>query len=301
MVTECLGRYLALSFTAKQLGALSTVLEKQISVEALDIFPGSKPFSVVVTDTVMEGRNLALRVAIERAVGRVRSGEHAPATPQQPPTAAASSSLPPPPPPPPPPGASPRLTPRATSDGKGDESDDDAQSTSSATSGRSMVNRTVSPGPKSVVYVSKGCDLLPHAARFSFTHDAIVRVVPLVNVTPHKDAVAAWSVDVARLQAEVQRDLAAGNVPCAVVATLGSHRVYQVDDLWELKRVCTAHGLWLHVEGSSVIFAAASRVPVFAMALFECAFTRAVPQLAARAHASHSLSLSLSRRRRQHL
>jgi aromatic-L-amino-acid decarboxylase len=52
------------------------------------------------------------------------------------------------------------------------------------------------------------------------------------------------------LRQAVEADRAAGRVPCAVVATVGSTATTAVDPLEALAGVARAHGLWLHVDAA---------------------------------------------------
>jgi aromatic-L-amino-acid decarboxylase len=48
----------------------------------------------------------------------------------------------------------------------------------------------------------------------------------------------------------VARDVAAGMIPLAAVATVGTTSTTSVDPLPDVLRVCRAHGMWLHVDGA---------------------------------------------------
>ncbi len=52
------------------------------------------------------------------------------------------------------------------------------------------------------------------------------------------------------LRRAVEADQAAGRLPCAVVATIGSTATTAVDPLEEIASVARAHGLWLHVDAA---------------------------------------------------
>jgi len=54
----------------------------------------------------------------------------------------------------------------------------------------------------------------------------------------------------AALQAALREDLAAGHVPCTVIATAGTTVLGAFDPLEELADICQEHGIWLHVDGA---------------------------------------------------
>jgi aromatic-L-amino-acid decarboxylase len=62
------------------------------------------------------------------------------------------------------------------------------------------------------------------------------------------DEVYAMRVD--ELLLAVQKDLAAGLRPCAVVATVGTTATTAVDPLAAIAAVAQAHGMWLHVDAA---------------------------------------------------
>jgi aromatic-L-amino-acid/L-tryptophan decarboxylase len=68
------------------------------------------------------------------------------------------------------------------------------------------------------------------------------------------------------LDAVLERDVAAGVVPVAVVATAGTTLTGAVDPLDAIAEVCELHGVWLHVDGAYGLPAAAAptAAPLFA-------------------------------------
>jgi aromatic-L-amino-acid decarboxylase len=52
------------------------------------------------------------------------------------------------------------------------------------------------------------------------------------------------------LDAAIRADLAAGKVPCAVVATTGTTTATAVDPVGAIAQVAAAHGVWLHVDAA---------------------------------------------------
>ncbi len=62
--------------------------------------------------------------------------------------------------------------------------------------------------------------------------------------------VARFRMDVGALQAQIETDRAAGDVPFLVVGTAGSVSSGAIDPLPEIRAICDAHGLWFHVDGA---------------------------------------------------
>ena len=60
----------------------------------------------------------------------------------------------------------------------------------------------------------------------------------------------AYALRVEALEAAVQADLAAGRVPCCVVATTGTTSTTALDPVAPLAEVARRHGLWLHVDAA---------------------------------------------------
>jgi aromatic-L-amino-acid/L-tryptophan decarboxylase len=73
-------------------------------------------------------------------------------------------------------------------------------------------------------------------------------------------------MNVAALDEALERDVAAGVVPVAVVATAGTTLTGAVDPLDAIAEVCELHGVWLHVDGAYGLPAAAAptAAPLFA-------------------------------------
>jgi aromatic-L-amino-acid decarboxylase len=63
----------------------------------------------------------------------------------------------------------------------------------------------------------------------------------------------------AELAEAVERDVADGRVPVAVVATAGTTLTGAVDPIRPIAEVCAAHDVWLHVDGAYGLPAAATR------------------------------------------
>jgi glutamate/tyrosine decarboxylase-like PLP-dependent enzyme len=69
-------------------------------------------------------------------------------------------------------------------------------------------------------------------------------------------------MDVARLEHQIDADVAEGRVPLMVIGTAGSVSTGAVDPLVEMGRVCRDRGIWFHVDGAyGGVAAAAEGVP----------------------------------------
>jgi len=64
-------------------------------------------------------------------------------------------------------------------------------------------------------------------------------------------------MDVEALRRQIERDTAAGDVPCLAVGTAGSVSTGAVDPLPEISALCKEYGVWFHVDGAYGGFAAA--------------------------------------------
>jgi len=61
---------------------------------------------------------------------------------------------------------------------------------------------------------------------------------------------ARQRMDTDALEAQVDRDRAAGDVPCLVVGTAGSVSTGAVDPLPRIAEICRTRGVWFHVDGA---------------------------------------------------
>jgi aromatic-L-amino-acid decarboxylase len=68
-----------------------------------------------------------------------------------------------------------------------------------------------------------------------------------VRLVPHDDA---YAMRADALRDLVARDLAAGRVPCAVVATTGTTGTTAIDPVRDIAAVAREFGLWLHVDAA---------------------------------------------------
>ncbi|HWZ44894.1 MAG TPA: aminotransferase class I/II-fold pyridoxal phosphate-dependent enzyme [Candidatus Saccharimonadales bacterium] len=59
-----------------------------------------------------------------------------------------------------------------------------------------------------------------------------------------------FRMDLQKLEAQIERDHAAGDSPFCLVATAGTTNSGAIDDLQALSAICRKHGLWLHVDGA---------------------------------------------------
>ena len=61
---------------------------------------------------------------------------------------------------------------------------------------------------------------------------------------------STYALDADILHAEIQRDLAAGRIPCAVVATTGTTTSTALDPIDKIAGIAATHRLWLHVDAA---------------------------------------------------
>jgi aromatic-L-amino-acid decarboxylase len=68
----------------------------------------------------------------------------------------------------------------------------------------------------------------------------------LVKVSVRDD----FSIDPAALERAIEKDLAAGYIPCCTVATIGTTGTTAVDPVRAVGEICHRHGIWLHVDAA---------------------------------------------------
>ena len=61
---------------------------------------------------------------------------------------------------------------------------------------------------------------------------------------------AAYAMDPAALEREIERDIAAGLRPACVVASVGTTSSTAVDPVARVAAICRRHGIWLHVDAA---------------------------------------------------
>ena len=88
----------------------------------------------------------------------------------------------------------------------------------------------------------------------SETHSSIEKAVKIAGFG-RKNLVktrvdANFAMDTGHLSELIEKDLAAGNFPLCVVATIGTTGSVAVDPLEETGKICKKHGLWLHVDAA---------------------------------------------------
>lgn len=113
-----------------------------------------------------------------------------------------------------------------------------------------LVAREAAGGPsaESVVYVSdQAHSSLARTARAMGLRPQQVRVLPTDD---------RWRLSPGTVAAAIRADRGAGRVPFALCASAGSTNAGAVDPLGDLADVCTAEGLWLHVDAAYGGFAA---------------------------------------------
>ena len=59
-----------------------------------------------------------------------------------------------------------------------------------------------------------------------------------------------FSMDPEALGGAIEKDLAAGYIPCCTVATIGTTGTTAIDPLREVGEICHRHGIWLHVDAA---------------------------------------------------
>jgi len=108
-----------------------------------------------------------------------------------------------------------------------------------ATSGRS--NETGVDGGLAVYVTSQTHSSIEKAVRIAGLGSVALRSV-------HVDEAGGMRAD--DLASHIERDVAAGTVPCMVAATVGTTSSNAIDPVRAVGEVCQRHGVWLHVDGA---------------------------------------------------
>ncbi len=86
------------------------------------------------------------------------------------------------------------------------------------------------------------------------THNSVVKSLLMLGVGKRSVKVVPSDADfrltAAAVRREVDGDIAAGNLPLMVVATIGTTNTGAIDDIDGLRELCDEHGMWLHVDGA---------------------------------------------------
>jgi len=107
-----------------------------------------------------------------------------------------------------------------------------------------------------------GCDGRGVVYTSAEAHSSVERAVEVLGLG--RKALRTIEIDAARrmrpdlLAAAIDRDVADGLRPVAVVATAGTTLTGAVDPIRAVAEVCAAHGVWLHVDGAYGLPAAAT-------------------------------------------
>jgi aromatic-L-amino-acid/L-tryptophan decarboxylase len=86
------------------------------------------------------------------------------------------------------------------------------------------------------------------------THHSVERAAYVMGIPPelvtYVPTNAALEMDVASLERQIERDLAAGPRPFLVIANAGTINTGAVDPIGEIVDVAHRHGVWVHVDGA---------------------------------------------------
>lgn len=100
----------------------------------------------------------------------------------------------------------------------------------------------------------RGCDARLAVYTSSQAHSSIEKAVKIAGIGRENlrlidvDERFAMRPDV--LAAHIERDCAAGRIPCFVCATVGTTSSNAIDPVREIGRICREHGIWLHVDAA---------------------------------------------------
>nr|WP_070959598.1 pyridoxal-dependent decarboxylase [Hyphomonas sp. Mor2] len=96
------------------------------------------------------------------------------------------------------------------------------------------------------------------------THDCARKAIQILGFGSTHIRVLKTDQDFAMrasdLAAAIREDLAAGRIPVAVIATIGTVNTGACDDIGAIADVCSDHDVWLHVDGAFGIWSAITSV-----------------------------------------
>lgn len=86
------------------------------------------------------------------------------------------------------------------------------------------------------------------------THSSIEKAVKIAGIGSQNLVKVGvddrHSLDPRLLKQAIEADLKVGNKPICVVATLGTTGVTAIDPLAEIAKICSRHGIWLHIDAA---------------------------------------------------
>ena len=100
----------------------------------------------------------------------------------------------------------------------------------------------------------RGCDGKLTAYTSSQAHSSIEKAVKIAGIGRENLRLIEVDRDFAMrpdaLDAAIRKDLAAGQVPCFVCATIGTTSSNALDPVRAIGEICREHGIWLHVDAA---------------------------------------------------
>ncbi|HEV3253700.1 MAG TPA: pyridoxal-dependent decarboxylase [Candidatus Acidoferrales bacterium] len=100
----------------------------------------------------------------------------------------------------------------------------------------------------------RGCDSRLAVYTSSQAHSSIEKAVKIAGIGRENlrliDVEERFAMRPDSLAAHIERDRAAGRIPCFVCATVGTTSSNAIDPVREIGRICREHGVWLHVDAA---------------------------------------------------
>lgn len=100
----------------------------------------------------------------------------------------------------------------------------------------------------------RGCDAKLIAYTSSQAHSSIEKAVKIAGLGSTNlrliDVDARFAMKSEALRAQIEKDRAAGQVPCFVCATVGTTSSMAFDPVREIGKICREHSIWLHVDAA---------------------------------------------------